>query len=348
MIAPKLFSKSPLSVFQLRATAEAMEIAPAAIKPIPSGIFAPDKARIAPKVNRADPTIASSVPIVVRIGLVIEFQFKPTAVAKETAPATMRATPKPTATPVKANNAPMPKSAPPTMLVKLDRVFFISLSRNFQLIVAAVAKETAPAAIKAMPKGTLTPENARNAPMASKKPPRTLVTVVSVLASCVLMPSQLAAMVVTNPTAPRAIKAKPTGIFAPVTTRIVPIASEKPLITAVRPIRAFSRKDLILSTSLWMLSKIESSQSESISSPSKPEPMPPPAPPPAPPLPPLLLEAAVGLITLSSSMPSVAFLSSLAALVASSRAPVAFPAESATPSSAPVPALKSFHVSPMS
>ena len=225
--------RSPVMESQLRATAETREIAPAAIMPIPRGIFTPVSAKIAPKVSNAPPTIASNVPIAFRIGSDMESQLRPIAVASPIAPAAISAIPRGTETPVKANNAPIASNAPLTIPVKIDSAFFKSPLRNFQFIVAAVARDTAPATISPAPSGTFTPEKTRNAPIANRNPPRTPVTSVSVFANLSDIPFQFSAITAASPTAPTAIRPRPSGIFAPVTTRIVPIANRNPLITAV-------------------------------------------------------------------------------------------------------------------
>ena len=225
--------RSPVMESQLRATADTMEIAPAAIMPTPRGIFTPVSAKIAPNVSNAPPTIASSVPIAFRIGSDMESQLRPTAVASPIAPAAMSAIPRGTETPVKANSAPIANSAPLIIPVRIDKAFFISPLRNFQFIVAAVARDTAPATISPAPRGTFTPEKTRNAPIANRNPPRIPVTSVSVFANLSDIPFQFSAITAASPTAPTAIRPRPSGMFAPVTTRIVPIANRNPLITAV-------------------------------------------------------------------------------------------------------------------
>ena len=218
---------------QLRATADTREVAPAAIMPTPRGMFTPVKAKIAPKVSNAPPTIASSVPIAFRIGSDMESQLRLTAVARPIAPAAISAIPRGTETPVKANSAPIASNAPLTIPVRIDKAFFKSPLRNFQLIVAAVASATAPATMRPAPRGTFTPEKTRNAPIANKNPPRIPVIRVSVFANLSDIPFQFSAIVAAKPIAPTAINPRPRGIFAPVTTRIVPIANRNPLITAV-------------------------------------------------------------------------------------------------------------------
>ena len=221
-------SKSPFIDSQLRATAEARETAPAAMRPIPRGMLAPVKARIAPNASNPPPTIDSNVVIVVRIGSDKLSQFRATAVARPTAPAAIKAIPRGISTPVKANNAPIANNPPLTIPVRIDNVLSKSPSRNFQFIVAAVARDTAPNTIRAAPRPTFTPVNARKAPIARENPPMTLVTVVSTSASLSDIVSQFAAIEWTRLTAPTAIKPNPRGIFAPVTSKIVPIANKKP------------------------------------------------------------------------------------------------------------------------
>ena len=172
-----------MRAFQFNATADTRDTAPAAIMPTPRGIFAPVNARIAPKVRSAPPTMLSRRPIALRMGSDILSQFKPIAVTRPTAPAAISAIPRGTSTPVKANSAPIANNAPLTIPVRIDSAFLMSPLRNFQLIAAAVTKAAAPATIRAAPSGTFTPENARNAPIASRKPPRTPVINVSTFAN---------------------------------------------------------------------------------------------------------------------------------------------------------------------
>ena len=248
VIVEIVFFKSPVRESQFNTAAEARDTAPIAIIPIPNGMLPPENASIAPRARNAPPTIDSIVPIALRMGSDSESQFNATAVARETAPATIRAIPKGTETPVNANNAPNASNPPPTILVRFASAFFMLPSKNFQLIVAAVANETAPAAINATPRGTFTPPNASTAPMANRKPPSALVIVVSVFANCSDIVFQFSVITETKPTAPIAIKPRPTGMFAPVTTSIVPIANAKPLTTAVISSRASLIMLLILPT----------------------------------------------------------------------------------------------------
>ena len=141
------------------------------------------KARIAPRASNAPPTIPSNSPMVLRNGSDMESQLSPIEVASPTAPATINAIPKGASTPVKANSAPIASKAPLTIPVRIERAFFKSPFKNFQLIATAVPSATAPATMRPAPRGTLTPENARKAPIASKNPARILVTVVKVFAS---------------------------------------------------------------------------------------------------------------------------------------------------------------------
>ena len=224
---------SVFSFSQFKATAAARETAPPAISAIPRGIFTPVNASTAPNANNAPPTIPVSVPIAVLIGSDIESQFKPTEVARVTAPAAKRAIPSGTETPVNANNAPIANKAPPTIPVSMDKEFSISPLRNFQFITPAVTNDTAPPAIRAIPRGTFTPVKARNAPIAKRKPAIVLVTTVKVLAISSDIVFQFTPIDVTKPTAPTAIRAIPSGIFTPVTARIVPIANDAPLITTI-------------------------------------------------------------------------------------------------------------------
>ena len=177
--------------------------------------------------------MVSSIPIVLRRGSDIESQLRPIAVTMPTAPAAINAIPRGTSTPVKANNAPIASNAPLTIAVRMDRAFDRSPLRNFQLITAAVPRAAAPATMRPAPSGTLTPENTRKAPIANRKPPSTPVTRVSTFANRSDISFQFAITEAAKPTAPTAIRPRPRGMFAPVTTRIVPIASKNPLITAV-------------------------------------------------------------------------------------------------------------------
>ena len=326
--------RSPVRESQLRATADTRDTAPAAIIPTPSGIFTPVKASIAPKVNKAPPTIPSSKPIVFFSGLDIASQFKPTVVANPTAPAAIRAIPSGTETPVKANNAPIASKPPLTIPVRIDNVFDISPLRNFQLIAAAVASEVAPATIRPAPRGTFTPENARNAPMANKNPPKTEVTVVSTFASLSDIASQFEITTEAKPTAPAAIKPSPRGMFAPVTTRIVPIANINPLQIAVISFRASVIIFTISSTLEFTRSPIKSYSGSS--KPKSPPPIPP-TPPAPPPLP--RLELSLGEMMFNSSIPSRAFLSFFAPFAALPRPFPASPALSAKSPTALAPAL---------
>ena len=324
--------RSPVIESQLRATADTRDTAPAAIMPIPRGMFTPVKARIAPKVSNALPTIASRVPIALRIGSDKESQLRPTAVARPTAPAAMRAIPRGMFTPVKANKAPIASNAPLTIPVRIDRAFDKSPLRNFQLIVAAVASETAPATMRPAPRGTFTPENTRKAPIANRNPPRTPVISVSVFANLSDIPFQFSAIVAANPTAPTAISPRPKGIFAPVTTRIVPIANRNPLITAVISLIAPSIISTISSTLVLTRSPRKSYSGRSIPKSLPPTPTSEPEPPDE--------ESSLGEIIFNSSIPSVAFFSFLAAFTAlprPSEASSAFPAKSPT---AELPAAK--------
>ena len=326
--------RSPVRESQLRATADTRETAPAAIMPTPSGIFTPVSAKIAPNVSNAPPTIASSVPIALRIGSDMESQLRPTAVARPIAPAAISAIPRGTETPVKANNAPIASNAPLTIPVRIDRAFDKSPLRNFQLIVAAVARDTAPATIKPAPRGTFTPENTRNAPIANRNPPRTPVMRVSVFANLSDIPFQFSAIVAASPTAPTAIRPRPRGIFAPVTTRIVPIASKNPLITAVISLIA----PLIISTISSTLVLTRSPRKSYVGRSIPKSPAPPPIP--APPEPEPEAESSLGEMMFNSSIPSVAFFSFFAAFAALPRPSEASPALSAKSPTAELPAAR--------
>ena len=223
----------PVRLSHLRATADTSDTAPAAISAIPRGVATPEKARIRPRAIKAPPTIAVMSAITSFNCFGILSQAKAAALAIEAAPRAMRAIPKGINAPDTTRITPRASNAPPMIPIRVAKTSVSFPSRNFQLIVAAVASETAPAAIKAIPRGTFAPEKVRNAPRTNKKPPRIPRQIERTFASCSLIPFQFSAITATSPIAPTAISPSPRGTFTPENTRIAPITRSAVQRTAI-------------------------------------------------------------------------------------------------------------------
>ena len=309
VITATVFRISSLKPFQFKAMAAAIEAAPATMSPMPRGKPPPLKAIMAPRANIAVPTI-----VVIRVNgaltsLTKPFQFRAKALAILTAPIAMRAIPRGTFAPVKANIAPTAREAPARIPVRVVRASVKGWSLLCQLMTAADTRLTAPRAMSAIPRGRFAPENAMIAPRASMKPPTIPVINASVFASSADMIPQLTTAVAPRPTAPATMSPNPRGILAPVKTNMAPTAKSAPETIAVISAREFSIMALISPTLIEI-----ASPRKSYSGRSKSNPFPPPAPP-APPAP----EAVSGENTFNSSNPAVYCFNFLAAPAASSR-----------------------------
>ena len=157
--------------FQFNATAPPRFNAPVAIKAIPNGNFTPLKANIAPTTRSAVPTIAIIALITVCTSLDNAFQLGAITVAAINTPPAINAIPKGIFVPLKANIAPTTNNASVTMVSITAITPLISSLNAFVFIAICDASDTAPIAIRAIPKGTLIPVNAKIAPTANGIPP---------------------------------------------------------------------------------------------------------------------------------------------------------------------------------
>ena len=107
----------------------------------------------------------------------------------------MRAIPSGTFTPVKARIAPRTREAMDTISYTLPIAPFICAFRVSQSSPAAAAIDAAPRAIRAIPRGILTPENVRIAPSTRNASPRSSSSAPILLSiSDMKPPSKLGAM----------------------------------------------------------------------------------------------------------------------------------------------------------
>ena len=235
-IPPYDFNQDWIVVYrrvQLIVTVVASPTAPATISPIPNGSDALENASIAPIANKAVLT-----PAVISAAVPVNLFFSQSQLSVATAPVTPaanRPTPSGTFTPVNARIAPSAIEAaliaPTTPFAEADTLPV----RKFQFKPIAAARLTAPAAIIAIPRGALTPENAIIAPNANSDPPITASTAPIASFTSALSPSQFMPIMLTKPEAPAAIRERPSGTFTPLNVRIAPTAKVAPL--TIRPIR---------------------------------------------------------------------------------------------------------------
>ena len=220
----------PVRALQLSATAVASATAPTTNNPIPNGIC-PAKSIITPNAKNAPATIITNAANTDFIGCdIAPPQFIAAAATNIVIPATIAAIPK-GMNPEHTSTTPSINNAPPTTAARITNTFSISPLSLVQLIANAVTIIAAPITIKAIPKGTL-PVTTRITPSTKKNPPNNPKMNVSVRAKGSDIAFQFDTMLSTNPTAPTAIKAIPSGISTPLTTRIVPNTNANALIAA--------------------------------------------------------------------------------------------------------------------
>ena len=210
---------------QFTAAVAANPAAPATIKPIPSGMFAPLNARIAPTARSAPLTTAVTAPIGPFKAFEIVPQLIAITAANPTAPATIRPMPSGIFAPENVRIAPMASRAvlSSAVITPIGPCKASTIAFQFAATVAAIP--TAPASISPMPSGMLAPEKTRIAPITSSAP--LMIAVIRPTCPCntstispqwLLTASQIAS-------APIAISAMPSGIFAPLNVKIAPSAS---------------------------------------------------------------------------------------------------------------------------
>ena len=154
-------------VLQLAAATATSPTAPIAISAIPRGTFTPENARRAPSAREAPLTTAVSVPIGPCRTSDSDSQFTATTVANPSAPIAISAMPNGTFAPENARSAPSTNKAPLTTAVSRPIGPCSTSDKDSQFTATTAASPSAPTAIKAIPSGMLTPENARIAPNAS-------------------------------------------------------------------------------------------------------------------------------------------------------------------------------------
>ena len=233
VIVPTLLCKAPTIASQFSATAVASDTAPAIIKPIPRGKFAPENVNTAPSTNSALPSSKAISETTCLILIVVLSQLIATVVAINAAPAIIRPIPSGIFAPENVNRAPITSRATESISKIPVILFCISVDMLPQLSATAAPSALAPTIIRPIPRGMFAPENARIAPTTNDAPPTSVNT-------CVIAPSngpssapQFSAIMVAKPTAPAAIKASPSGMFIPENVRIAPRARSAPLIYAV-------------------------------------------------------------------------------------------------------------------
>ena len=178
---------------------------------------------------------------VLRAPFVLVFRlphFRETTVARLTAPAAIRAIPNGVATPVSANTAPMPRTAPLTVSMSVLRAPFVLVFRLPHFRATTVARPTAPAAMRAMPSGVATPVSANTAPMARTAPLTVSMSVLRAPFVLVFRLPHFRATTVTRPTAPAAIRAMPSGVATPVNASTAPMPRAAPLAVSTSVLRA--------------------------------------------------------------------------------------------------------------
>ena len=209
---------------QFTAASVASPIAPASISPIPNGMFAPVKAKIAPKTRSAALTIATTFPIGPSSAFSIEFQFRATVAASPIAPAIKRPIPSAGLAPEKVIIAPNTSKAALTSPIIIPICDFMVLVMVSQFAATTAANPTAPAIIRPIPRGMFVPLNTSRIPIARRAvltiatiSPRIPCKSVEIAPQFVLTASQIAI-------APITISPIPRGIFAPENVNIAPSA----------------------------------------------------------------------------------------------------------------------------
>ena len=149
----------------------AKDAAPTKSNPTPSGIFALERASMAPSTRKAAPTIPAITSMLSLINLVMVSQLTATTAAKDAAPAIIMPIPSGMFALVITRIMPRASKAPATIVtITASDPCKVSAIRP-QFSEAAPYTANAPATIRAMPIGIFAPEKVNTAPNARRAIP---------------------------------------------------------------------------------------------------------------------------------------------------------------------------------
>ena len=209
-------------LFQLAFTVAANPIAPAARSPMPIA-KCPVNVKIAPMASSEPLTRAVTKPIGPCSASCIAVILNPMPNPSAIAPAARIAIPI-AGWPRNVRIAPSASNPPATyreIVLMLSLIYDVMLP---QFAATVDARPIAPAIIRPRPRGICAPENTRIAPIASNAPLTSATIFPKDPCSAFRISSQFSDTASQIAIAPRAISARPIGIFAPENVRIAPSA----------------------------------------------------------------------------------------------------------------------------